>query len=522
MLLKGRATMSQRISRQAQGELVGALRERYEASTKRQKTKILDQFVVLAGFHRKHVIRVLRGEGSCPCPRQGYGRRIYGEAIREALVVLWEAGDRICGKRLKAVLPGLVDAMERHGHLRLDLEVRRCLLQASAATLDKLLRPIRTEAKPHRKNRRRRKRTKGDINIRTFSDWDDPPPGYLEIDFVEHNGGTTAGACVHSLGAVDICSGWVEGVPLLAKSQTLVTEALEAMRRQLPFLILGIDSDNESVFINDTLLAYCQEKKAEFTRSRAYRKNDQAWIEQKNGAVIRHFVGHDRYAGVVAGQVLAGLYQAVRLYVNFFQPSFKLREKEKYGSKVRRYYEKPMTPCERLMAHPAVPPEVKEKLELQRRALDPVALLYRIRERQEALAALTSRENNRLGPGHESLEQFMKQLGELWRQGEVRATHRTSPKKAHWWRTRKDPFEEDWPTVLLWLHDQPDATAKELFQRLQIDKPGRFPDSQLRTLQRRVRAWRSVMAKGLVYANVDASPIADCPSIALDTVENPR
>jgi hypothetical protein len=513
--------MSERISKQAQGEIVGALRECYRTSTKREKTKVLDEFVILTGFHRKYAIRLLRGEVGRVCPRQGYGRRIYNEAIREALIVLWEAGDRICGKRLKAILPGLVEAMERHGHLRLDPEVRRCLLQASAATLDRLLQPIRKVAKPRRKNRRRKKPT-SIINIRTFSDWNDPPPGYLEIDFVEHNGGSTSGSCVHSLGSVDICSGWVEGVPLLAKSQTLVTEALEAMRRQLPFPILGIDSDNDSAFINDTLLAYCQEKSTEFTRSRAYRKNDQAWIEQKNGAVIRRFAGHDRYAGVVAGQVLATLYQAVRLYVNFFQPSFKLHKKEKSGSRVRRYYEKPMTPCERLIAHPAVAPEVKEKLELWRKELDPVALLHRIREQQAALAALSSRHPNKVGLGTESLEQFMKQLGELWRQGEVRATHRTSLKKVHWWRTRKDPFEEDWPTILLWLHDQPDATAKELFQRLQTDKPGRFPDSQLRTLQRRVRTWRNVMARGLVYANSDAFLTADGSSIVLDTPPNLR
>lgn len=439
--------MSKRISKQAQSELVGALRERYRASTKRQKTKILDEFVVLAGSHRKHAIRLLQHEASCRCLRKGYGRRIYNEAIKEALIILWEAGDRICGKRLKAILPNLVEAMERHGHLRLDPEVRRCLLQASASTLDRLLRPIRMEVKPNKKRRRRLKRLTGSINVRTFSDWNDPPPGYLEIDFVEHNGGLTSGACLHSLGSVDICSGWVEGIPLLAKSQELVTEALEAIGRQLPFPILGIDSDNDSAFINDTLLAYCQERNAEFTRSRAYHKNDQAWIEQKNGAVIRRFVGHDRYVGVVAGQVLAGLYQAVRLYVNFFQPSFKLREKEKFGSRVRRYYEKPMTPCERLLAHPAVSAEVKEQLELQRRALDPVALLHRTREQQEALAALSFREDGRVSPGRESLEQFMKQLRELWRQGEIRATHRTSPKKAHWWRTRKDPFEEDWQTV---------------------------------------------------------------------------
>ena len=162
-----------------------------------------------------------------------------------------------------------------------------------------------------------------------------------------------------------------------------------------------------------------------------------------------------------------------------------------------------MTPCERLLAHPAGPDEAKEKLEQQRRSLDPVALLHRIREQQAALAALASRENNKEGPGGEDLHHFMKQLGELWRQGEVRATHRTSPRKAHWWRTREDPFEDVWPNILIWLHDQPDATAKELFQRLQRENPDRFPDGQLRTLQRRVRTWRHVMARGLVYATTD-------------------
>jgi hypothetical protein len=496
--------MANRISKKAQEEIVGALRERYRDSSRKQRSKILDEFNELTGFHRKHAIRLLRGQAGFPHPKQGYGRRIYGEAVREALILVWEAGDRICGKRLKAILPNLVDAMERHGHLQLDPEVRRCLLLASAATLDRLLRPIRKVAKPHRR-RRRPTKPSSIVRVRTFSDWNDPPPGYLEIDFVEHNGGSTAGACAHSLASVDICSGWVEGVPLLAKSRALVVEALEAMRRQLPFPILGIDSDNDSAFINDTLLAYCQDKGAEFTRSRAYRKNDQAWIEQKNGAVIRRFVGHDRYAGVVAGQVLAHLYQAVRLYVNFFQPSFKLLEKEKHGAKMKKYYDKPKTPCERLLSHPAVPDEVKEKLELQQRAIDPLALLHSIREQQAALAALASRENNMTGPAGESLEQFMKQLGELWRQGEVRATHRTSPKKAHWWRTRKDPFESVWPNILLWLQDTPDATAKELFERLQKEQPGYFQNGQLRTLQRRVRTWRHVMAKGLVYAGLDAS-----------------
>jgi len=509
--------MVSRISKSAKIELIAALRKRYRVSSKKEKTKILDEFVSLTEYHRKYAVRLLGGYYPVSHEiKQGYGRRIYNEAVREALILIWEAGDRICSKRLKAILPTLVDSLERHGHLDLDPEVRRCLLSASAATLDRLMRPIRKEAKPKKKRRRKPKKLSNIIHVRTFSDWGNPPPGYLEIDFVDHNGGSTAGTYIHSFGAVDICSAWVECVPLLAKSQELVLEALEVLRQQLPFPVLGIDSDNDSAFINDTLLNYCEAHSIKFTRSRAYRKNDQAWIEQKNGAVIRRFAGHDRYAGVVAGQALAHLYQAVRLYVNYFQPSFKLREKEKNGSKVKRIYQKPMTPCERLLNHPAVPIDVKKKLELKSRSLDPMGLLHRIRDQQAALAALARRENNISGPGRESLEQFMKQLGEMWRHGEVRPTHRTSPEQARYWRTRKDPFESVWTDVLLWLQEAPDATAKELFERLQKKHPSCFPDGQIRTLQRRVRAWRQVMARNLVYANSEDFLSSEVTPVGLD------
>ena len=213
---------------------------------------------------------------------------------------------------------------------------------------------------------------------------------------------------------------------------------------------------------------------------------------------------------------MACLYQAIRLYVNYFQPSFKLREKEKSGSKVKRLYEKPMTPAERLLTHPAVPVEVKEKLKLNGRSLDPLGLLHRIRDQQAALAALAHHENNTSGPGGESLKQFTKQLGKMWQHGEVRPTHRTAPNQARYWRTRKDPFASVWTDVLLWLQRTPEATAKELFKRLQQEHPGCFPDGQLRTLQRRVRAWRRVIARELVYANCEAFMPSEVMPVGLD------
>ena len=372
----------------AKQELLATIRDRYRASSKREKSRILDEFIAVTGHHRKHGIRLLGQSGDdrekLPTVK---GRRIYDEAVREAVILVWEAADRICGKRLKAALPHLVESMERHGHLDLDPGVRQRLLAASAATLDRLLQPIRTPA--GRKLRRRRQPLGRNIPVRTFADWHAPPPGFLEIDLVVHHGGSLWGSMIHSLVATDICTGWTEAVPMLAREQSLVVAGLEAIARQLPFPVKGIDSDNDSVFINETLIKYCAERGIEFTRSRPYRKNDQAWIEQKNGAVVRHYVGHDRYSGQVAGQTMAHLYGAVRRYVNYFQPSFKLVEKTRHGSRVVKRYSPPATPCDRLMRHDAVSVEMKAALSEYRVKLDPVALLHAIREAQSALAAVT-------------------------------------------------------------------------------------------------------------------------------------
>jgi hypothetical protein len=491
--------MVARISRSAQLELLQVLRQRYAKSTKREKSRILDEFVAVAKCHRKHAVRLLGQRGDEPAARRtSPGRRVYDEAVREALVVAWEASDRICGKRLKAILPTLVESMERHGHLDLDPIVRSQVLRVSAATIDRLLAPIRHEA-TGRKRRRARKKMSKQVPTRTYQDWNQPTPGFLEVDFVTHCGGSMAGNFIHSLVATDVCSGWTEAVPLLAREQSLVTEGIDVIDRQLPVPVLGIDTDNDSAFINDTLVRYCERRQFEFTRSRAYRKNDQAWIEQKNGAVIRRFVGYERYGGPVAGQALAHLYAGVRLYVNYFQPSFKLLDKTRDGAKVSKRYDKPATPCDRLLAHPAVEKRIKESLRERRSKLDPVELLHRIRDAQAALADLASQELV-AGPRHESFEQFLSQLPRLWHLGEVRPTHSKRQTKPRYWRTRKDPFEGVWSRVLIWLQEDPDATAKSLFQRLQADHPGQFTDGQLRTLQRRVKEWRAIMAKKLVYA----------------------
>jgi hypothetical protein len=503
--------MGTKISKQSRREILEALRDRYRISSKTEKTQLLNEFVDISGCHRKYAISLLTEPDPLIPAAPKLGRRIYPEAVRQALVVLWEAADRICGKRLKAVLPGLIAAMEQHGHLALDPNVRQLLLAASPATIDRLLAPIRGTAGQRRKRKTHTKSSR-EIPVRTFADWKEPPPGFLEVDFVAHGGDSMQGTFLWSLVATDVCSGWTEAVPLIAREQSLVVEGLEVIGRQLPVAVLGIDSDNDGAFINETLQGYCQERQIEFTRSRPYQKNDQAWIEQKNGSVIRRFVGYHRLSGLIAGQCLARLYGMVRLYVNYFQPSFKLLSKTRDGAKIKKRYHKPATPCERLLAHASVTDAAKEALQAEMAPLDPAELLHQIREGQAALAALGSGDLSR-GPQRQSLEEFLAKLPELWREGEVRPTHRNVSSSPRTWRTRKDPFDEVWPEILVWLQADPDSTAKSLMERLHQVYPGRFAEGQLRTLQRRIREWRHVMARSLVHGIRDSDGAGEEPIV---------
>ena len=342
--------------------LVTALRARCRLADRASKGRFWDEFVEVSGFHRKHAVRLLRKDSRMGPGTTAVGKRVYDEAVRQALIVVWEAADRICGKRLKAVIPSFLRAMERHGHMQLADVVRKRVETASAATIGRLLKPVRKTA-GSRRRKRPGKRMSREIPIKTSHDWVDSLPGFLEIDFVVHGGGSMAGEYLHSPVATDVSTGWTEAVALVAREQSPVVEGLKRIGARMPMPVLGIDSDNDGAFINETLAAFCRQEQIAFTRSRAHQKNDRAWIEQKNGAVIRRMVGHGRLGGLVAGRALAQLLQSVGLYVNFFQPSFKLRERVRGGSKIKKPYHstghtlRPAagTPGGQQPAHPAAP-----------------------------------------------------------------------------------------------------------------------------------------------------------------------
>ncbi|QDV40609.1 Integrase core domain protein [Stieleria neptunia] len=482
---------------QAKAALIDSIRSRYYGARKRDKSRILDEFVAITGHQRKYALRILaERQNTTPERCEVVGRKIYDCAVKEVLVTLWESSDRLCGKRLKAILPELLKSMESHGHMNLDDSLKTRVLSASASTIDRLLRPIREEA-TGKKRVRPKKKVRAAVAVKTFSEWDDVAPGSLEVDFVAHCGGNLSGPFIHSLVATDVASGWTECIPILIREQSLVVESLELLRNRFPFPVLGINTDNDSSFINESVIKFCDSQSITFTRSRPYRKNDQAWIEQKNGSIVRKHLGYQRFSGPIACQTIAHLFDSVRWYVNMFQPSFKLLSKTRDGARVSKKFHSPQTPCERLLSDSRVSSESKEYLRRNRLEQDPLELLHAIRQSQAALDSLST-EDSLSQEQQIDLEEFLSQLPELWKKGEARPTHQPKPMRTRDYRTRPDPFEGDWTTILGWLEKSPDATASSLLERLIERSPDKYNGGQLRTLQRRVSQWRNIMARKLV------------------------
>jgi hypothetical protein len=368
-------------------------RERYAlARTRAEKRAILDEVVAVAKMHRKAAIRLLRRAARAALGTSRPGRpRHYGPDVAAAAEILWHTAGRIGAHRLQPFVPELLDRLAVVGELTPAPAVDKLLRQASAATLGRLLAPARRQY-PARGASTTRPGTwlKHEIPIRTFTDWDDARPGFLEIDLVVHCGSSTLGFYLCTLCTVDIVTGWVELEAVWGKGQERVGGAVQHVHARLPMPLLGLDSDNGSEFINHGLLDYCRRHALTFTRSRAWKKNDSAHVEQKNGAVVRGLVGYDRYTSKAAYAQLARVYRLARLHVNFFQPVQKLVRKTRAGARTRRHYDVAQTPYQRLCASAVLTPAQHAELATRYAALNPVQLrrdLERELERLWKLAA---------------------------------------------------------------------------------------------------------------------------------------
>jgi hypothetical protein len=300
--------------------------------------------------------------------------------------------DCICGKRLAPYLPEIIPVLKRWGELEIDEEVRAKLLEISPATIDRLLAPVRKQYQLKARSKTKPGTLlKNQIPIRTFSDWDEQRPGFVEMDLVSHEGGAPRGDFIQTLDLTDICTAWTKTRAVKNKAQVWVFAALQEVRERLPFELLGLDSDNGSEFINAHLLCFCRENEITFTRSRPYRKNDNCFVEQKNYSVVRRAVGYRRYDTEEELAVLNELYDWLRLYTNFFQPVMKLREKSRVGSKVKKKYDQAKTPYRRVLESSFISREAKEKLQEEYAELNPVELkreIIRLQDRLSALARL--------------------------------------------------------------------------------------------------------------------------------------
>jgi hypothetical protein len=365
---------------------------RYQSANRRQKKVILDEFSKTYDCHRKSAIRLLSG----PAPeaklraRSGGRRTIYGPAVIKVLEAVWEASQYLWSARLKSALPVWMPWIRQRFALTTIQEKQ--LRTISPATIDRQLAAIK---------RRLKRKTYGTtkpgtllkqmIPIQTEA-WDVRRPGYLETDTVAHCGTTTEGLYVSTLDTVDFDTTWTERRAILGKGQAAVVNAMTEIEAVLPFRLRGLDSDSGGEFINEQLLRFCQERNVRFTRSRPYKKNDNAHIEQKNWTHVRKIFGYSRFESEAACAAMNDLYRnELRFFQNVFQPSVKLVKKIRRGARVTRVYDKPKTPWQRVLLSKYSDPRKVKELQRQIMRLDPFKLSEIIDQKLMAIQHLVAK-----------------------------------------------------------------------------------------------------------------------------------
>jgi len=391
------------VTKQSKKEYINEMRQRYHAATKQEQTKLLDEIVKVCSFNRKYLIRMLNKKPSPKYPLALYGgtkkkagrpKEYHAAEILAFLLRVWHASNQACSKRLKSILYLWLPKYEEATGVVLSLEHQVLILRMSHSTIDRLL---ADERKRYRVGKGRVTTKPGTllkkrIPIKT-NQWDEHRPGFLEVDTVGHCGTSTSGMFALTLNSVDIASGWVEPRAVWGKGEKGVVDAFQSIEESLPFPLRGFDSDNGSEFLNYHMEKYLTGRKRppEYTRSREYKKNDNAHIEGRNWTHIRQYLGYQRFDNPAVVPIMNDLFaNEYSLLVNFFLPSVKLQEKERLGSKIIKRHDKPTTPCDRLLASRYIRKEKKLWLNLQRQKLNPFILRTIVQQKLKAILRLCS------------------------------------------------------------------------------------------------------------------------------------
>ena len=367
-------------------EFAASLRPHYRLASRRDKSRLLDEFCRVTNRDRKVAIRLLRHPPKRARRRAGRPRE-YLSTLRPALEQVWEASDYLCSKRLAPFLPELIDTLERHDEVTLSAEQRTALLRISPPTIDRLLRPVRRQYRRHglATTSPSLAALRAQVPLRTFGEWANVPPGHLQADLLAHCGDSTYGFYLTSLLAIDVATGWTELQAVWGKGHKRVGGAVHLTRHALPIPVLSLHTDNGGEFLNHILVPWCRRERIAFTRGRPYRKNDQAYVEQRHGSVLRRYIGYDRYCTRAAFAALKAVHELLRLYVNFFQPIRKLVSKERHGARVVKRYDRAQTPYRRLLASGVLTPERSAALVAVYHRLNPRQLRADLQTRLDAL-----------------------------------------------------------------------------------------------------------------------------------------
>lgn len=449
-------------------ELLQALKVSYSKAGVAEKQRLLDGFVEATGLHRKYAMHLLNKEDH-PREAKKRGKVTYGQDVEQALIQVWKAAYFICSKRLAPFMAQFVDSLERHGHLDISEETKMKLLNLSPATIDRLLHRHRTEiCKRTYYAKNAPSPLRSEIPVRTFADWEENEPGFFEIDLVAHNGGDPHGQFCHTLVMTDVHTGFTDFTALIDKQEDSVIAGLEALLQRIPFAVKGLDADNGSEFMNYKMAQFCESRQLKFTRGRAYRKNDQCFVEEKNGSIIRRHVGYRRLEGPRACKLLLELYSSLRIFVNYFQPSAKLQSKTRRGAKVTHRYSQAKTAVSRLVESSVCSDQEKVQLRKRFETFDPVALLLKIEEKKEHIT----------------------KIGKSTTLPKPPKPPKPAPSRGRPTGSRGKKTELILPVINEIMMANPSSGAQKLRAGLLERLPGLFEQTRIKTFQRYCQTWR--------------------------------